>query len=302
MTFSHKFKWVAGFILLAIVVMPIGQTWAQNETPSRYSTIPSGLGPNLFFFDLEDNLSSATYMTIAHTHEGVTQNAEARVTGFVEIIDSETSFHQWPKIYTRIEFLSPEDIAGDVFIIEQFRGEEKTFFWNSELLTPLEINTRFEVFGNITLLILIGDVFDDYVSAVGNMARYIEADVPQPETLDEKLFIGRQVRVIENFLEVDRESAERVVFPKMRLLSYNYVLPYQIHLMDENENVLKELHYEDWRNTVQIENPEGQIGIFMKDILVIDHVIPGDTTRLTIDRVEFETVELSEFDPDLLGQ
>jgi|GEM_PF-7106672 len=59
----------------------------------------------------------------------------------------------------RIDYLTPEELAGDVFVI---KGDD-IFFWNPDLIEPLKVNGRFEVFGDATVAEVVGIGFQgDY--------------------------------------------------------------------------------------------------------------------------------------------
>ena len=55
----------------------------------------------------------------------------------------------------RVEYITPEELAGDVFIV----NNEEVFFWNPDLLTPIKVNGRFEVFGDATVAEVVGIFF-----------------------------------------------------------------------------------------------------------------------------------------------
>jgi hypothetical protein len=207
-----------------------------------------------------------------------------------------------------LEYVAPEEVAGDVYIFEVFRGDRKLYFWNNELVTPLLINTSFEVFGDLPLFFFMPDPNFDF-----RCARRLEGDedvvldsshIAQPETVDEKNFIGREVELIQRQWEACPDVADEVLFPRQRQVTYNNRLVYQTDYMDADGNVLLEFHNADWRNFDRVLYPDGRHTgqFYITETLYVDRVIPGHTTRIITDEVGYEQVDISQFDPNLLSQ
>jgi len=151
-------KYTKKFILVALVVLigwgAVGAT-AQTELSDsdilfamdqarfeafRPEDIPPGFNPRT------DNLPTG----LVYTLEIEAVRPDGNTKAVVQV--SQLSFAT-----ARIDYLEPAELAGDVFIASRF--EDSVVFWNPDLITPLQIDGAFEVFGDATVWEVMGIPF-----------------------------------------------------------------------------------------------------------------------------------------------
>jgi hypothetical protein len=171
----------------------------------------------------------------------------------------------------RIDYLSPEELSGDVFLIV---GDD-ILFWNPDLLTPLKVNGRFEVFGDATVAEVVGIFFQSDYNIVGQ----------QPTTLEDGT-AGLQL-----MLEANRES---VAYPKAEVTANAETLqPISLKLFDESGDLLHDNTFEAYGNVNGVPYFETQ--------LLDNRVVPVNQTLLTITNIENKELDATLFDPEFLG-
>lgn len=172
----------------------------------------------------------------------------------------------------RIDYLTPEELAGDVFIIN---GDD-IFFWNPDLITPLKVNGRFEVFGDATVAEVVGIGFQ------GSYTITDRSEYTNDDGLD----------VIEVGLEATREA---IAFPKARVIANAETLqPIILDLFDESGDLLHHNTFESY-DTVEDGRP------FFDRQLLDNRVVPVNQTLLIVSNIVNAELDFSIFDETLLG-
>jgi len=215
----------------------------------------------------------------------------------------------------RLDFLSPEELAGDVYIIrsnEDNRRLSEVFFWNPDLVSALKIDGNFEVFGDANVFEVTGLVIGDGQYFInGRSFSEIEPTVPAPEII---LFFGegndaRRVTADAKLAEFDivpiAARRETVPFPRIKVVAFlgGTTKLYQVQLMDESGDLLHTISY-DWRTNRELPIEQAQQGFrpfYAETQVVENHVIPGNITTLTINNIQIQEFEEAFFDPDQLG-
>ena len=172
----------------------------------------------------------------------------------------------------RIDYLTPEELAGDVFIIN---GDD-IFFWNPDLITPLKVNGRFEVFGDATVAEVVGIFFDGDYAIAGREELTLEDGTPGL-ALD---------------LEATRES---VAYQKARVVANALTLePIMLELFDESGDLLHFNTFESYATT-----SDGRP--FFDAQLLDNRIVPVNQTLLKITNIESKVLPDAQFDPNQLG-
>lgn len=217
----------------------------------------------------------------------------------------------------RIEYLEPEELAGDVFIIrknEDDRREFDIFFWNPSLITPIKVEGQFEVFGDAniyeTMGLLVRGIEGKYF--ITNRAFLEEeAGVPAPNyILDFEVSTGggtskivlvtKEAPLAEFYVEAIEARRESEPFPRIRALTFMNGFIYKLEFMDADGDLIHTHHY-DWRNYDIFVN-EDIPSSFIKEYTIENHIIPGNFTNIKIKDIEIMDFSLEFFDPLLLGQ
>lgn len=254
---------------------------------------------------LNYNIPGSTFLIniVAQRSEG-TQRAQARIS-----YKFSTSS---PLRLTRVDFLSPQELAGDVYIIrsnEDSRRLSEVFFWNPGLVSALKIDGGFEVFGDVNVFEVIGlKLGDGQYGLVKKSFSDVEPTIPAPET---NLLVGSpnslrrivtEARLAEFVIEPIPARRETVPFSKIKVLAFLDATTslYEIQLMDESGDLLQTINY-DWREFRELVPDSGQ-GRYAEVQVVENHVIPGNITHLTISNIEIKNFPEEMFDPNQLGQ
>jgi outer membrane lipoprotein-sorting protein len=171
----------------------------------------------------------------------------------------------------RIDYLSPEELANDVFIVQ---GDD-VFFWNPDLLTPLKVNGRFEVFGDATVAEVVGIFFDgDYTIADRQPATLVDGSP-----------------AIQFNLEATREA---VAYPRAEVIANAETLqPVSLKLFDESGDLLHD-------NTF-VEYADLNGAPYFETQLLDNRIVPVNQTQLTMTNIEYVPLTEAFFDPNNLG-
>jgi hypothetical protein len=123
-----------------------GQEQPQEQDPDQ--ALLGGMDFQRFggYFNFEDP-EPATSFSVDITAERIDGTKLANVQVSFKIIGQD--------FYARIDYLSPEELKDDVFIITP----EGIFFWNPDLDEPIVVPGTFEVFGDATVSEVIGIQF-----------------------------------------------------------------------------------------------------------------------------------------------
>ncbi len=200
--------------------------------------------------------------------------------------------------HTRFNFLSPADVAGDVYIFrEDFDSRTRSrdvFFWNDGLVSPIKVNLDFAIFGDATVFDIFGFRLIGYelVDRRDSEEAYMG---PQPTTSEEFVMVsGGSIEIKEyDYVPVN----EFALFPKVQVLTYNFSLPYQFRLKDENDDLLFTLDY-DWRDYMVFEGRR-----YASKYTIINHIAPGNSTDVFVSDIALDPdLSFSIFDLDQLGQ
>ncbi len=172
----------------------------------------------------------------------------------------------------RIDYLEPEELAGDVFIITQ----DEIFFWNPDLITPLNVNGRFEVFGDATVAEVAGIFFS------GNYTVTERMDV----TLEDGS-AGLQLNMV--------ATHDFVAFPKAEVTANAQTLqPINLKLFDESGDLLHDNTYESYT--------EFDAGPIFQQQLLDNRIVPVNQTLLNLLTFQIQPLDDDLFDPNLLGE
>jgi len=200
--------------------------------------------------------------------------------------------------HTRFNFISPADVAGDVYIFrEDFDSRTRSrdvFFWNESLVSPIKVDLDFAIFGDATVFDIFGFRLIGYQLVDRRDSEEPYAG-PQPTTTTEFIMVSGGTIAIK---EYDYAPVnDFALFPKVQVLTYNFSLPYQFLLKDENDDLLFTLNY-DWRDYMVFESRR-----YASKYTIINHIAPGNSTDVLVrDIVLDPDLSLSIFDLDQLGQ
>lgn len=177
----------------------------------------------------------------------------------------------------RIDYLAPEELKGDVFIIVGGTqpGAEEIFFWNPDLVSPLKVNGRFEVFGDATVVEVVGIGFsNDYT--ISERKEYEREGTP----------------VLELSLKATRPS---VAFQRARVVADAQTLqPKTLELFDESGDLLHFNTFEEYGTTA-----DGR-PYFVRQLLD-NRIVPVNQTLMIITNIENKALPAEMFDPTKLG-
>jgi len=175
--------------------------------------------------------------------------------------------------FARIDYLSPEELSGDVFLITN----EEIFFWNPDLITPLKVNGRFEVFGDATVVEVIGIFFQGQYAITNRSETTLTDGAP----------------ALRFELEGLRES---VAFPKaVAIAEAESLRVITLQLFDESGDLLHENTFESYAET-----PDGRP--YFDRQLLDNRIVPVNQTLLIITNIENTVLPDALFDVNELGQ
>jgi len=212
---------------------------------------------------------------------------------------------------TRIDFLEPEELEGDVYIIRTNEDDRRTsdvFFWNPDLVSALKIDGKFELFGDAGVLETIGlPVASSKYLVTDRHFSEIVPDVPAPEYLViipiGGVFVKRVIKeapLIEVYVEPIAARRETEPFPLIKSFGFLNGDLYKIQFMDADGDLIHTHHY-DWREFDVLDRNGFQFK-FVRTYTIENHLIPGNFTTLTIKSLESTQLTIDDFDPNLLGQ
>lgn len=172
----------------------------------------------------------------------------------------------------RIDYLSPEELSGDVFLITA----EEVFFWNPDLIEPLKVNGRFEVFGDATVAEVVGIQFSGDYLIKERVSTTLEDGTP----------------AIELALKATRDS---VAFPQAKVVArLDSLQPLTLKLFDESGDLLHDNTFESY-NATEDGRP------YFDRQLLDNRVVPVNQTLLTITNIENKELPNALFDVNQLG-
>lgn len=173
----------------------------------------------------------------------------------------------------RIEFLQPEDMAGEVFV----STPEGTFLWNPDLVMPLKVSDRQEVFGDASVAETAG-------IRLGNGDYKVTSR--QSATLED----GTPV------LEVQLDAtAPAVAFQSVMLdVTPDTFQPLRMRLFALGGDPINDVTFEEYGDL----NGDA----YVTRQLIESQFVEGDKTLLTITSIEAKELSDDLFDPEKLGQ
>lgn len=172
----------------------------------------------------------------------------------------------------RIDYLSPEELSGDVFL---GKGDE-IFFWNPDLIEPLKVNGTFEVFGDATVAEVVGIQFS--------------GDYTIEEREDRALADGSDGIWLK--LKATRDS---VAFPLAEVTARaDNFQPHELKLFDESGDLLHDNTFESYA-VWEDGRP------YFERQLLDNRIVPVNQTLLTVSNIKNAELSFDLFDPKLLG-
>jgi len=210
----------------------------------------------------------------------------------------------------RIDFLAPEEVVGDVYIIrlnEDDRRVFEVFFWNPTLVSPLKVDGHFELFGDAsvfeTMGLLVRSVDGKYWVTFRSFSDETP-NVPAPEyTLTVRSATGqvigrvtKEAPLAEILVEPIPARIESEPFPKIKVFAFLTGDLYKIEFMDESGDLIHTHRY-DWRQFDSVPS-----GSYATEYTIENHIIPGNFTTITVKDVQVMDHPEEFFDPNLLGQ
>jgi hypothetical protein len=201
-------------------------------------------------------------------------------------------------VRTRIEFLEPQELEGDVYIIIAGDRTKDVFFWNDSLIEPIKLDGRFALFGDVNVFEVIGYRVSD--------ADYLIDHIALSDILIEETGLNGD-RVVEYDLRTRPERAESALFPNVKIIAAGNLptTPYAIQLFDDSGDLLHTIRYSDYRiNENRAYSERHVVTARYAAIQVVEnHLVPGNTTTMTInDDIVIDAFPDEMFDPSLLGQ
>jgi len=178
----------------------------------------------------------------------------------------------------RIEFLQPEDMAGQVFLTTP----EGTFLWNPDLITPLKTSGRQEVFGDASVAETVGVQFAGNYEVVareevalddGTEGLRIELEDPNRDVqgAEKQAFTGVSVRV-------ERETLR----------------PRSMRLFALSGDPVNEVTFEAYGEL------DGDA--YALEQLIESQIVDANKTLLTITSISAQELSPDLFDPSKLGE
>ncbi len=203
--------------------------------------------------------------TTSFTVEIVAQRPDGSKQAVVQV-----SFHLALNLF-RIDYLSPEELVGDVFIVTS----EEVFFWNPDLLEPLKVNGRFEVFGDATVAEVVGIFFQGSYAVAQRDAITLNDGAPA-------LRLALTA------------TSEAVAFPRAEVTADAQTLrPINLKLFDESGDLLHDNTFTAYAEVNGVPYFETQ--------LLDNQIVPVNQTLLTITNIQNREIDPATFDPTRLG-
>jgi hypothetical protein len=247
-------------------------------------------------------LGSTVTLDIDVLRDGVEQKATVRVS------------HKFPKDsllrLSRIDFLAPEELVGDVYIIrlnEDDRREFDVFFWNPGLVSPLKVNGHFEVFGDASIFetmgLLVRGADGKYWVTFREFSEEVPT-VPNPEyTLTIRSNTGqnlgrvtKEAPLAEITVEPIPARLESEPFPMIKVFAFLNSALYRMEFRDADGDLIHTHHY-DWREFDSVPS-----GSYATQYTIENHIIPGSFTTISVRDIQVGNHPDELFDPNLLGQ
>ncbi len=173
--------------------------------------------------------------------------------------------------YTRIDFLQPEEMAGQVFLATP----EGVFFWTPDLVTPLKVSGRFEVFGDANVVEVAGIGFQGAYAVTERQAVTVDGG---PPTLEVKL----------------EAKYESIAFPFATVIADAASLrPVTLRLFALSGDPFHDVTYEEYD---EIDGAP-----YMKKLLIENLIVTTNKTLLTITNVQNGNLPDELFDPASFG-
>ena len=203
-------------------------------------------------------------MTVDLAAERPDESRQATVKLFFKTIDDEQ--------YSRVEFLAPEEMAGQVYLTTP----EETFFWSPDIDSPIPFSGSQRVFGDATVVQTVGIGFvDDY--AVENR---------ESGTLED----GTDVLI------TDLSSTnDEVTYPTVKVWSEpDSLKPVRMRVFALSGDPVNEVTFEEY---ARLDSGDE----YVKTQVIQSLLIEANRTLLTITEINPTSLSNDLFDPDELG-
>jgi len=203
-------------------------------------------------------------MTIDIAAERPDESRQSTVKLFFKTVDGEER--------SRVEFLSPEDMVGQVYL----NANDETFFWQPDLASPINLSGSAEVFGDATVVQTVGiGLVEDY-----------QVDTREMSALDD----GTEV------LAADMSATnDSVSFPTARVWSDPETLkPLKMRVFAKSGDPVNEVTFEEYATL----DGEDQ---YVKTQVIQSLLQSANRTQLTITEINPAELSADLFNPDELG-
>jgi hypothetical protein len=247
-----------------------GQEQPQEQDPDQ--ALLGGMDFQRFggFFNFEDP-EPVTSFTVDITAERISGTKVANVQVSFKIIEGQ--------FFGRIDYLSPEALKDDVFIITP----EGIFFWNPDLDEPIVVPGSFEVFEDATVSEVLGIQFAGQYSITAreeitleNGNRALSLDLAGT---NENVAFPFATVVAEELVAGDQTFYRPVT---LELFGLDRTDPFHLNTFEEYADL-------DGRP-------------YFKRQLLDNQITVENQTLLDITDIKHDPIEDSEFDPTQLGQ
>lgn len=175
--------------------------------------------------------------------------------------------------FSRIEFLQPEDMAGEVFITTP----EGTFLWNPDLFSPLKVSDGQSVFGDASVAETAGIRFNN-----GDYAVASREDI----TLEDGS-AGLDVTL--------EATASDVAFQSVLVTVNSATLqPVKMRLFALGGEPINDVTFEEYGDL--------DSDVYVVRQLIESQFVEGNKTLLTITSISKDELDDALFDPEQLGE
>jgi hypothetical protein len=222
--------------------------------------------------DLLQTMDDARFVdatTFTFTSEVVAERPDGTSRAVVQLYFKENADGE---SLSRIEFLEPEDMAGEVFV----NTPEGTFLWNPDLFEPLKVSDRQEVFGDASVAETAGVRFNngDYAIASREAVTLDDGTAAIKVTLEAT---GPEVAFQSVSVNVDPDTLQ----------------PLDMTLFALGGEPINKVTFETYGDLNGDAYAEQQ--------LIESLFVEGNKTLLTITSIEAGELSDDLFNPDLLG-
>ncbi len=250
-------------IVMLLTLLALGAGAAAQDAPSDEALLQA--------MDEARFLSTESFtMTVEVVADRPDGSEQALVQLFFSQIDGED--------VARIEFLQPEDMAGEVFLTTP----EGTFLWNPDLITPLKTSGQQAVFGDASVAETVGIQF------AGNYDVVAREEVTLEDGTE-----GLRVELEDPNKDV--QGAEKQAFTGVSVRVERQTLrPRSMRLFALSGDAINDVTFEEYGEL------DGDV--YVVGQLIESQIVDANKTLLTITSISAEALSPDLFDPSKLGQ